>query len=303
MGSMDLADRNQRPPPSSTLRAFVLHSFVVFVVTALLLATVLTMNFSRIEQARFLNASVDWALNPCDDFYKFACSRWKGRHHVPSHRDERSLFTVLRRALDMDVLGVLNATVISEELQTPKQKAAALLGGCIDRRQVNRLGVAPVSRLLERHGLSGWPASLPRSPPEPALLVGELTRRLRLQPLFTTTVSVHPKDVTRRMVHVKKKYALFNDRLLEAVRKARWIHAKSSQVIQQRVPDVQMKAVLESYYNTRSALSDHYWQWLVEDWIGPEVNVPLINFPKFASTFGCGPNDGMVREEQCSLWD
>ncbi|KAK8783089.1 hypothetical protein V5799_015568, partial [Amblyomma americanum] len=157
------------------------------------------------KTARFLNASVDWALNPCDDFYKFACSRWKGRHHVPSHRDERSLFTVLRRALDMDVLG-----------------------------QVNRLGVAPVSRLLERHGLSGWPASLPRSLPEPALLVGELTRRLRLQPLFTTTVSVHPKDVTRRMVHVKKKYALFNDRLLEAVRKARWIHAKSSQVIQQR---------------------------------------------------------------------
>lgn len=232
---MDAFIWSQRPPPSSTLRAFVLHSFVVLVVTALLLATVLTMNFSSIEEAigfaapnktrrgllshtseqmlfcdtkqceyeaRFLNASVDWALNPCDDFYKFACSRWKGRHQVPSHRDERSLFTVLRRALDMDVLGILNATVLPEELQTPKQKAAALLGGCIDRRQVNRLGLAPLARLLERHGLSGWPHSSARSPPEPALLVGELTRRLRLQPLFSTAVSVHPRDVTRRMVHV-----------------------------------------------------------------------------------------------------
>ncbi|XP_037575101.1 membrane metallo-endopeptidase-like 1 [Dermacentor silvarum] len=535
---MDAFIWSQRPP-SSTLRAFVLHSFVVLVVTALLLATVLTMNLARIEEAigfpasnktrrgllshasermlfcdakqceyeaRFLNASVDWSLNPCDDFYKYACSRWKGRHHVPNYSDERSLFTVLRRALDMDVLSILNATLLPEELQTPNQKAAALLAGCIDRRQLNRLGVAPFARLLDRHGLSGWPHSNPK-PPEPALLVGELTRRLRLQAFFSTTVSVHPKDVSRRMIHfdeprtllskamllemnvlekyrllvtnmmhvfrdsdenipnnvlqmeiqlvmatdltwkrkrkhavkvnlaslpqshkwnwalflktvagdlldvsndtqvvsgspeffsrlasilnnasrkaitdyaawrllvhmapflpdafrplvalsrnadeegrstsafaapprwrtcyervadlmqyavaaayaqrflvgkasalrkdVKKKYALFSERVLDVVRKSRWIHAKSSQVIQQRiisvtpyflypsfvendyaisafyhvVPDVQVGAVLESYYNTRSALNDHYWQWLVEDWIGPEWEAPFL---------------------------
>lgn len=39
---------------------------------------------------------------------------------------------------------------------------------------------------------------------------------------------------------------------------------------------MQVGAVLESYYNTRSALNDHYWQWLVEDWIGPEWEAPFL---------------------------
>lgn len=32
----------------------------------------------------------------------------------------------------LTIVGILNATVLPDELQTPNQKAAGLLGGCVD---------------------------------------------------------------------------------------------------------------------------------------------------------------------------
>ncbi|CAN8015972.1 unnamed protein product, partial [Ixodes persulcatus] len=95
---------------------------------------------------------------------------------------------------------------------------------------------------------------------------------------------------------VRQKYALISERVFEAIQRSSWIHVKTRRIIHQRmtsitlyllypsfvenefaisafyhiVPDVTMDHVLESYHKTLSALSEHYWQWLVEDWIGPE---------------------------------
>ncbi|CAN7985792.1 unnamed protein product, partial [Ixodes hexagonus] len=101
---------------------------------------------------------------------------------------------------------------------------------------------------------------------------------------------------------VKQKYTLLSERVFEAIRRSSWIHEKTRRVIHQKmmsitpyllyppfvenefaisafyhiVPDVVMDHVMESYHGTVSALNEHYWQWLVEDWIGPEWEVPFL---------------------------
>jgi len=52
----------------------------------------------RCEAARILQ-SVDQTVDPCSDFFEFACGQWNLEHPIPDERTKYDMFTVLNDAL------------------------------------------------------------------------------------------------------------------------------------------------------------------------------------------------------------
>ena len=51
-----------------------------------------------IKAARILQ-SVDQTVDPCSDFFQFACGQWNREHPIPDERTKYDMFTMLNDAL------------------------------------------------------------------------------------------------------------------------------------------------------------------------------------------------------------
>ncbi|XP_077523502.1 neprilysin-1-like [Amblyomma americanum] len=71
--------------------------------------------------AEFINASLNWNFAPCDDFYKFVCSRFAGNKTVLGYMHDYT---------QQAVREMLSSIHIPSRRQKPTEKAAALFRAC-----------------------------------------------------------------------------------------------------------------------------------------------------------------------------
>ncbi|CAG2120922.1 unnamed protein product, partial [Medioppia subpectinata] len=50
---------------------------------------------SCISSAGYLSSSMDFSVNPCDDFYQFSCGKWQEDHPFPANLDGWDYFQKL----------------------------------------------------------------------------------------------------------------------------------------------------------------------------------------------------------------
>ncbi|MBV9183493.1 MAG: M13 family metallopeptidase [Acidobacteria bacterium] len=102
-------------------------------------------------QSGFSIDNIDKSVDPCTDFYQFACGNWMKKTEIPQDRpsvnsfvevDERNLVT-LREILEKASSGGSARNPID-------QKIGDYYGACMDEQAVNRQGLAPLSAELER---------------------------------------------------------------------------------------------------------------------------------------------------------
>eukprot|EP00069_Balaena_mysticetus_P005093 bmy_04919T0 len=103
--------------------------------------------------ARFLASNLDASIDPCQDFYSFACGGWLRRHAIPD--DKLTYGTIaaigeqneerLRRLLARSGGGPGGAA---------QRKVRAFFRSCLDMREIERLGPRPMLEVIEDCG--GW---------------------------------------------------------------------------------------------------------------------------------------------------
>ena len=92
-------------------------------------------------------AALDRSVQPCDDFYAFACGTWLKNTAIPSDRSTwgRS-FSEIDRQNDETLREILESASASDDAQL--RKLGAFYGACMDEAGIEAAGLKPVEGLL-----------------------------------------------------------------------------------------------------------------------------------------------------------
>uniref|UniRef100_A0A3P9MLH8 Membrane metallo-endopeptidase-like 1 n=1 Tax=Oryzias latipes TaxID=8090 RepID=A0A3P9MLH8_ORYLA len=104
--------------------------------------------------ARLLQ-NMDKSVEPCDNFYRYACGGWLERHVIPETSSRHSVFDILRDKLEIVLKGVLEMT--SEADRDAIKKAKVLYNSCMNESLIEQRDSQPLMKLMD--GVGGWPVA------------------------------------------------------------------------------------------------------------------------------------------------
>ncbi|KAH7969932.1 hypothetical protein HPB52_022779 [Rhipicephalus sanguineus] len=174
------------------------------------------------EFSRLIRSSINTALDPCENFYRFVCSNWDSQHNVSMrqlHRDNyvASLATTAR--------GVSAPTKGTR--QNLRQKAALLYQSCEAVAHRRRDDTGQFRNLLAQGGLT-WPQPPKKESPASENSVSFLEAlaysnfQVGFDPVFTVDladdviVSMKPTDIIPDWIHTRGEWKAedtYDDRL------------------------------------------------------------------------------------------
>ena len=95
--------------------------------------------------------AMDKTIDPCEDFYQYACGTWRKNHPIPADQTRWGRFTELaeyNRSLLHDILEKAAATKGARD--PIAQKIGDFYGSCMDESTVNKKGIEPIKADLDR---------------------------------------------------------------------------------------------------------------------------------------------------------
>lgn len=101
--------------------------------------------------------AMDTTIDPCQNFYQFACGSWIDKNPVPEEASRWSQFDLLDRELRNALSNILTEPV-SQEDPKPINQAKDFYTACMNEELLETLGVTPLVNLLEQFG--GWPMTV-----------------------------------------------------------------------------------------------------------------------------------------------
>ena len=95
--------------------------------------------------------NIDKSVDPCVDFFQYACGNWIKNSEIPADRSSWQSFSQLdERNLDIEKGILEKAAAGGAGRDAIDQKIGDLYGSCMDEKAVNAKGIAPVKPELDR---------------------------------------------------------------------------------------------------------------------------------------------------------
>ncbi|KAG7199393.1 hypothetical protein KM043_014024 [Ampulex compressa] len=172
-----------------------------------------------IKTAARVIGAMDRSVEPCEDFYKFACGGWISKHPIPQSQASWDQLSLLREDLLKNLRVLLEEPDKEADLR-PVKLARALYRTCMDTASVEALGLKPIFDVLTMLGLPTEPPVQGRMAAiDVATIAGIAQRALGLNILVNFYISEDIRDTTKNRMMMEQVSPGFSERyLLDPVR-------------------------------------------------------------------------------------
>ncbi len=118
---------------------------------------------ATLRELRVFDAAlVDKTVDPCENFYQFSCNGWFKRNPLPPDQISYGRFTELYELNRLHLRQILEDVSKADPNRTPnEQKIGDEYASCMDTATVNKEGMAPLQREMDRVAALKSPAELP----------------------------------------------------------------------------------------------------------------------------------------------
>lgn len=113
------------------------------------------------ESSRLIIENMDENIDPCYDFYDFACGNFNKYNPIPKERQFVGLLDNMQRDVDNKVMTILDQLTKSDSRYSESKSiryVKDMYDMCVDELVLEKNGVAPLKKLV--NGLAGWSSSL-----------------------------------------------------------------------------------------------------------------------------------------------
>lgn len=154
-----------------------------------------------IKSAARILESTDHSVDPCSDFFEFACGQWNREHPIPDERTKYDVFTLLNDGLQDRLKSLLETPASSQDIPVIRN-TKFLYQSCVNLTAMAEREDDSFRAIVTT--LGGWPVISQRwddSDFDLATLLGRLRAWYGYTPLVTMYVSVDEKNsVAHRIV-------------------------------------------------------------------------------------------------------
>src|SRR5665213_2097670 len=133
-------------------------------------------------------ASIDRSVDPCTDFYQYACGTWTKNNPIPADQSTWSRFSELNERNRVILRNILEAAAVAKNRDADTQKIGDYYSSCLDEKTIDAKGIAVLKAEFAR--IDGMKAS-----PDLAGVVAYL-HRMGVNVLFNISSGQDFKDST-----------------------------------------------------------------------------------------------------------
>ncbi|XP_048963468.1 phosphate-regulating neutral endopeptidase PHEX isoform X2 [Canis lupus baileyi] len=109
-----------------------------------------------IEAAAAILSKVNFSVDPCDNFFRFACDGWINNNPIPEDMPSYGVYPWLRHNVDLKLKALLEKSISRRRDTEAIQKAKILYSSCMNEKAIEKADAKPLLHIL-RHSPFRWP--------------------------------------------------------------------------------------------------------------------------------------------------
>ncbi|XP_056414574.1 phosphate-regulating neutral endopeptidase PHEX [Hyla sarda] len=109
-----------------------------------------------IEAAASIRNKMNLSVDPCDNFFQFACGGWMESNPIPDDQSNYGIYPWLRNNVDLKIKALLEKSISKRRDSEATQKAKTFYISCMNETEIEEVDAKPLTKLLKQP-LLRWP--------------------------------------------------------------------------------------------------------------------------------------------------